>query len=49
MAAHDFWLTRCGHGAGFWDEDWPEPHASRLDFAARAFGVYVGDNGMIYL
>lgn len=19
QAAHDFWLTRCGHGAGFWD------------------------------
>lgn len=18
---HDFWLTRCGHGAGFWDRD----------------------------
>ena len=22
-AAHDFWLTRNGHGAGFWDGDWP--------------------------
>lgn len=21
-AAHDFWLTRNGHGAGFWDGDW---------------------------
>jgi hypothetical protein len=20
---HDFWLTRCGHGAGFWDRDLP--------------------------
>ncbi len=20
---HDFWLTACGHGAGFWDGDWP--------------------------
>lgn len=19
QAGHDFWLTRCGHGAGFWD------------------------------
>lgn len=19
---HDFWLTRNGHGAGFWDGDW---------------------------
>lgn len=35
MAGHDFWLTRCGHAAGFWDEDWTEPHAGRLDGAAR--------------
>lgn len=51
MAGHDFWLTRCGHGAGFWDGDWPEPHATTLDNAAQAFGVcelYVGDNGLIY-
>src|SRR5437764_6367363 len=24
---HDFWLTRNGHGAGFWDGDWAEPAA----------------------
>ena len=23
-AGHDFWLTRNGHGAGFWDGDWPK-------------------------
>jgi hypothetical protein len=22
QAGHDFWLTRQGHGAGFWDGDW---------------------------
>jgi hypothetical protein len=22
-AGHDFWLTMNGHGAGFWDGDWP--------------------------
>jgi len=22
-AGHDFWLTRNGHGCGFWDGDWP--------------------------
>lgn len=22
MAGHDLWLTRNGHGAGFWDGDW---------------------------
>lgn len=51
MAAHDFWLTRCGHGAGFWDGDWPEPAASALDTASKEFGnvdFYVGDDGQIY-
>lgn len=51
MAGHDFWLARNGHGAGFWDGDWPEPQASRLTGAAEAFGefnLYIGDDGMIY-
>lgn len=51
MAGHDFWITRCGHGAGFWDGDWPEPFASQLDSAASAFGnvdLYIGDDGKIY-
>jgi hypothetical protein len=50
-AGHDFWLTRCGHGAGFWDGDWPEPQAARLTSAAERFGnvdLYVGDDGKIY-
>ena len=50
-AAHDFWLTRNGHGAGFWDGDWPEPYAEKLTEAAKAFGTvdfYVGDDGEIY-
>lgn len=50
-AGHDFWLTRCGHGAGFWDGDWPEPQATRLSDAANAFGnveLYVGDDGKIH-
>jgi hypothetical protein len=37
-AGHDFWLTRNGHGAGFWDGDWREPSASRLTAAAHKFG-----------
>ena len=37
-AGHDFWLTRCGHGAGFWDGDYPEPQASRLTASSHAFG-----------
>lgn len=50
-AGHDFWLTRCGHGAGFWDGDWPEPQATRLTAAAEKFGnvdLYVGDDGKVY-
>lgn len=49
--AHDFWLTRRGHGAGFWDGGWPEPQASRLDAAANSFGdfeLYVGHDGKIW-
>lgn len=37
--ARDFWLNRNGHGCGFWDGDYPEPYATRLDKAAKRFGV----------
>lgn len=37
-AGHDFWLTRCGHGAGFWDGDWPEPAATILTEASKEAG-----------
>lgn len=51
QAGHDFWLTRCGHGCGFWDGDWPEPFATQLTNASKAAGnidLYVGDDGLIY-
>lgn len=51
-AGHDFWLTRCGHGCGFWDGDWPKPYSDKLTAAAKAFGnvdLYVGDDGAIHL
>jgi len=51
-AGHDFWLTRNGHGAGFWDGDWPEPFAAQLTAAAKAFGecnLYAGDDGRLYI
>ena len=50
-AGHDFWLTRNRHGAGFWDGDWPEPHATMLTERAHSYGsvdLYVGDDGFIY-
>ena len=52
MAGHDFWLTRCGHGAGFWDGDWSDEADGKLTKLAESFGEqwpYVGDDGLIYL
>ncbi len=52
QAGRDFWYTRNGHGCGFWDGDWPEPYATALTDAARAFGnvdAYLGDDGRVYL
>jgi hypothetical protein len=46
-AGHDFFLTRNGHGAGFWDGDWPKPLGEYLSNAAKAFGevhLYVEDD-----
>lgn len=40
QAGHDFWLTRNGHGAGFWDGEWPEPAASILTDISETFGEY---------
>ena len=50
-AGHDLWLTRNGHGTGFWDRSWSEPAASVLTKAAQELGDYeleVGDDGMLY-
>ena len=52
QAAHDLWLTQNGHGAGFWDGDWPEPSAATLTRKAHDLGevnIYVGDNGRLYV
>lgn len=49
--AHDFWLTRNGHGAGFGDGDYPEPIATLLTKLAESYGecdLYIGDDGKIY-
>lgn len=50
-AGHDFWLTRNGHGCGFWNGGWNEDVATILSEGAKAFGgvnLYVGDDGLIY-
>lgn len=49
-AGHDFWLTRCGHGAGFWDRGLGDI-GQRLSDAAHIHGnrdIYVGDDGKLY-
>lgn len=49
-AGHDFWLTRNGHGAGFWDRGLGEL-GDRLTAAAEVYGdvyLYPGDDGLIY-
>ncbi len=53
LGGHDFWLTRNGHGCGFWDRDdcLPEEAGERLTAAAEKCGevyLYVGDDGIIY-
>jgi hypothetical protein len=45
-AGHNFWLSRNGHGAGFFDDDQDE-----LQEAAKSYGeftLYVGDDGQIH-
>lgn len=49
-AGHDFWLTRNGHGAGFWDRDLGDV-GDKLTKACKPYGevdLYVGDDGKIY-
>lgn len=51
-AAHDFILTRNGHGTGFWDSGrWVEPWGDKLTKLSESFGTfsaYIEDDGSIY-
>lgn len=52
FAAFHFWLTRNGHGDGFWDGDWSESAEKRLTAIAESFGEvwpYVGTDGRIHI
>ena len=49
QAGNDFWLTRNGHGAGFWDRGLGDL-GDRLTEAAEIYGdvdLYVGDDGKV--
>jgi hypothetical protein len=50
QCGHDFWLTRNGHGAGFWDRDLGEV-GEKLTEACKQFpevSLYVGDDKQIW-
>lgn len=52
QVAHDFWLTRNRHGAGFWDGDYEEVVADKLTELSHSFkeqDAYIGDDDFIYL
>lgn len=57
LAGYGLWMTRNGHGVGFWDGDWPEPLSEILTDSAQRLGevqLYVvgqrrdGKGGTIY-
>ena len=51
LAGHDFWLTRNGHGCGFWDRSLGDV-GDKLSKASNSFGscgLYVGDDGKLYV
>lgn len=56
-AGHDFWLTRNGHGAGFWDRDLDSDAGGKklgdaLTALCKKFGevwTYVGDDKLIHI
>jgi hypothetical protein len=49
---HDFWLTRQGHGAGFWDGDYEDSVGEALTKLSKEFGeigeIYAQD-GTVYI
>ncbi len=48
---HDFWLTRNGHGAGFWDRGYPDNIGERLTALAKPYStreLYIGDDDQVY-
>jgi hypothetical protein len=52
QAGHDFWLTRNGHGCGFWDGDWPKEAGKILTDRSHAYRekyIYVGDDKKLHV
>ena len=52
QAGHDFWLTSQGHGAGFWDGDWPTHGDSLTKFSKcypEGLSFFITEDGEISL
>lgn len=50
QCGHDFWLTRNGHGAGFWDRGYGA-RGDLLSARCKPYGsayLYLGEDGRIY-
>lgn len=48
----DFWLTRNGHGAGFWDRGYDDDVEKKLMDSVKQFGtqdLYLGNNNELHL
>lgn len=50
MVGHDFYLTRNGHGVGFWDRDLGEvgDWLTAMTKPFREASLYLGDDGNVY-
>jgi hypothetical protein len=48
---HDLWLTRNGHGCGFWDRGYSKPVSDKLSEIAESMGEQWphAHNGKIYI
>lgn len=50
QAGHDFWLTRCHHGAGFWDRGLGElgDELTKISHEFKPVDLEVGDDGYLH-
>lgn len=53
LAGHDFWLTRNGHGTGFWEDGrWSDDVKDKLTEIAESFSelyLWVDDDGQVWM
>lgn len=51
QAGWDFWLTRQGHGVGYWDRDGGDVGDKLTEVCTQWYhsGLYIGDDGLVYV